>query len=709
MHEPNHNNVALPETEKQRQAYHLLLQIRQSVQLALDIANKKSSVNIGSYLPASLVSYLDGVVAELTKYDAYLNNLCKNPQFGATAQDVQDTTEWSNFTKVAAGVAVTVGVIGTMWYFGDEIKAMNPWGVAQGAGASTPGVTENAAEKDAKRKQKLADMAAIDIDADQQFKDRKAQNTSDITETSTPRKKRITDDFYADIANQNAQTPVYGTEISEEQLDTIEREGREADRLEAERKEKEEAEIIRRAEESAILAAEQYAKDAQEHREAEALVAQQNVLATQQPTAEVLTSDVSTLINNNATSTEPIGKPKKETTITPKKTEIEFIATKTQTHDFDKKRTEQQDAKTRKKMYEDALAGDEELANMPEPSFGLQDKAKELKDFTVNMVEKLNPKKYLQEEQDRRFAEKQATAEKFKAKVDRAKRRIGYTGSYTTEEKQDLAEYARLEKEINDETVKRAVEQKRIDMQNTEKNKHIVERENNQRIFREEITLLEGEKTRQLKLLETAQKAERHILQQIDKMNNEKAELQTLIQTLPVLIQNATTAKADLTKQKTDDCSKTGIYYNQWEMNGVLTPEEIATNEKHCRASTTALDNATTALSNLEAKFKKVKADLDSYSTTFVATADLDSYSTTFVATNEDLTKKRKEITDINTAIKDLNTKISGLPQQIKDLEPGVWTLASQAFKSISSNTNTKTSSASKPQNNLDSMADSYQ
>lgn len=434
VHEPIRNNVALPVTEKQRQAYHLLLQIRQSVQLALDIANKKSSVNLGSYLPSSLVSYLDGVVAELTKYDAYLNNLCKNPQFGATAQDVQDTAEWSTFTKVAAGVAVTAAVVGTMWYFGDNIKEMNPWATAPATGT---GVTETAVEKEAKRKQRLADIAALDVNAEQQLT---TQNNQNASEASTPRKKRIPDDFYENIANHNAQS-VYGPEISEAQLDTIEREGRETDRLQAEKEAQEEAEIIRRAEESAKVAAEEQAKsdaimkreeerirnaqdekaelrrqtqmlaeieaetqlkaeqDAKEvkaSKDAEELVAQQNALKAQQFSGS-LTNDVSTLINNNAASTESavevkpefigkaIGKSSPRPTLKGAKATDEAVKPENadkkaeettitappapaqkswwnQYNPFAGKTTEEL-----KKEAEKQLTGDEELANMPEP------------------------------------------------------------------------------------------------------------------------------------------------------------------------------------------------------------------------------------------------------------------------------------------------------------------------------------------------------
>lgn len=117
MHEPFRSNVTLPVTDKQQQAFAMLLQIRQAVQTAIDIANKKSSVNVGSFLPSSVVSYLDGIVSQLMKYDAHLSTLCKNPQFGATTQDIALSQEWSTFTKVAAGTAVAAAVIGTAWYF----------------------------------------------------------------------------------------------------------------------------------------------------------------------------------------------------------------------------------------------------------------------------------------------------------------------------------------------------------------------------------------------------------------------------------------------------------------------------------------------------------------------------------------------------------------------------------------------------------------
>lgn len=93
-----------------------LLQIRQAVQTSLFIANKKSGYNAGNLFPQSVVSYLDGIVAELMRYDAYLNVLCKNPLYGMRPEDMAKADEWSTISKVAAGIIVVAGTAAAAHY-----------------------------------------------------------------------------------------------------------------------------------------------------------------------------------------------------------------------------------------------------------------------------------------------------------------------------------------------------------------------------------------------------------------------------------------------------------------------------------------------------------------------------------------------------------------------------------------------------------------
>jgi hypothetical protein len=106
-----------------------LLQIRQAVQTALFIANKKSDVNIGYLLPASVLSYLDSVVSELMRYDAYLNTLCLNGDYGARPEDAAKIEGWSTMSKVAAGIAITAAVVGTVYTY-DKFNDTNHLGTA---------------------------------------------------------------------------------------------------------------------------------------------------------------------------------------------------------------------------------------------------------------------------------------------------------------------------------------------------------------------------------------------------------------------------------------------------------------------------------------------------------------------------------------------------------------------------------------------------
>lgn len=108
-------------TEQHKQAHSLLLHIRQAVETACYIANKKSNYNIGyAILPESITktinSYLDGIVAELMTYEAQLSDFCLRPQYGATELDHQRAAEWSTVSKVAAGLVVTGAVVGGIYF-----------------------------------------------------------------------------------------------------------------------------------------------------------------------------------------------------------------------------------------------------------------------------------------------------------------------------------------------------------------------------------------------------------------------------------------------------------------------------------------------------------------------------------------------------------------------------------------------------------------
>lgn len=108
-------------TNEQIQAHQLLLHIRQAIQTALYIANEKSSFNIGNLIPSSVISYLDGITSELTKYDTQLSLLCKDPRYGATLDDVYQDEQWAMITKVAAGVVVTAVAGGALYAYAPSI------------------------------------------------------------------------------------------------------------------------------------------------------------------------------------------------------------------------------------------------------------------------------------------------------------------------------------------------------------------------------------------------------------------------------------------------------------------------------------------------------------------------------------------------------------------------------------------------------------
>jgi hypothetical protein len=106
-----------------------LLQIRQAVQTALSIANKKSGANTGFQY---LTSLFDGVVSELMRYDTYLGILCKNPNYGATADDMAQSGEWSTMSKVAAGIIVVGGALAVAHYVDPKILP-NAYNATSGA------------------------------------------------------------------------------------------------------------------------------------------------------------------------------------------------------------------------------------------------------------------------------------------------------------------------------------------------------------------------------------------------------------------------------------------------------------------------------------------------------------------------------------------------------------------------------------------------
>ncbi len=108
-------------TQEQQQAHQMLFHIRQAIQTALYIANKKSSFNVGYALNATINSYLDSVVSELLKYDAQLSKLCKDPQYGATQDDLYADKTWTLITQIAAGITVVAVVGGAVYYYRTEV------------------------------------------------------------------------------------------------------------------------------------------------------------------------------------------------------------------------------------------------------------------------------------------------------------------------------------------------------------------------------------------------------------------------------------------------------------------------------------------------------------------------------------------------------------------------------------------------------------
>jgi hypothetical protein len=116
-----------------KKTHELLLDIRQAVQTAMFIANKKSAINLGSYLPTTLTSYFDSVITELMNYDAILSEMVKDKNLGATDADLYRDQKWDEITKVAAGLAITAVALGTGYYYGPSLvstvsKYIPSWG-----------------------------------------------------------------------------------------------------------------------------------------------------------------------------------------------------------------------------------------------------------------------------------------------------------------------------------------------------------------------------------------------------------------------------------------------------------------------------------------------------------------------------------------------------------------------------------------------------
>ena len=105
-------DLQAPVTQEQAAAHKLFLDTRQAIQTALYIANVKSSYNVGYILPASVTSYLNGVVSKLLEYDTELDKLCKDAQYGAIQDDIYRDEQWAMITKLAAGTVVATAVTG---------------------------------------------------------------------------------------------------------------------------------------------------------------------------------------------------------------------------------------------------------------------------------------------------------------------------------------------------------------------------------------------------------------------------------------------------------------------------------------------------------------------------------------------------------------------------------------------------------------------
>ncbi|MBV8661388.1 MAG: hypothetical protein JO129_04555 [Candidatus Dependentiae bacterium] len=153
------------------QAHQSLLDIRQAVQIALYVANKKSNFNIGSLLSPSVISYLDGIVSELMLCDAHLDKLCTDAKFGATVQDVVSNKEWSTMSKIAAGIVTSAIIGGVLYTYGPDAlnyaaskvsSAMN-WiqGSKQQENKPLLAAVEKAIDKEIEKIEKLEEVKTI--------------------------------------------------------------------------------------------------------------------------------------------------------------------------------------------------------------------------------------------------------------------------------------------------------------------------------------------------------------------------------------------------------------------------------------------------------------------------------------------------------------------------------------------------------------------
>lgn|GEM_PF-2275174 len=154
---PERRDLLSPVSVEQQEAHQLLLDIRQSIQTAIFIANRRSNVNVGYLLPSSVVSYLDGIVGELTKYDAQLSILCKDPRYGATPEDTYQSEQYAMITKAVAGVGITAIVGGGLYAYGPSVAGYassnlsnaGAWASSWWSGAAPTGNQTNSGSSEA--------------------------------------------------------------------------------------------------------------------------------------------------------------------------------------------------------------------------------------------------------------------------------------------------------------------------------------------------------------------------------------------------------------------------------------------------------------------------------------------------------------------------------------------------------------------------------
>lgn len=104
-------------SREQQQAHLLLVHARQAIETAVYIANKKSNINLGYLLPQFIKSRLDEILGKLLEYNTQINILCKDPQLGATVDDIYQEEQQANILKFAAGIAVTAVVGGGLYTY----------------------------------------------------------------------------------------------------------------------------------------------------------------------------------------------------------------------------------------------------------------------------------------------------------------------------------------------------------------------------------------------------------------------------------------------------------------------------------------------------------------------------------------------------------------------------------------------------------------